>query len=451
MATPYSFARISDGALISFFRDLMKDHEDAVATFAPAAAAAFNISHDKVLAKPWAKVLNSESYLIASASLSIPTLPFTVQFQRGKVYTHNPQSGGYSWLPATSEYIDGINVDGTPQEHSLQLLSVIGQHLKMAPPIALTDGGASALAQSAGILNRVSEAVADLTRHTSERQKDLDETRASMAAETEKTLKVRENDLKARYKLKQEELAKTETALNARASELDDRENTHVRRELQKSMATLSDTNLAKNLLNRSLLPFMIPIILVSVSVLLVAYFISGEIENINAVNKSIQATASSTMISNGARPLLIKNLNDTILFSQLRIALQTLGAAALVWFALRLASSRYKQVSKWEHDLHRFRLDTERAGFLIEGDLEARKVNEQGLPEVMLDRFSRGLFAAGSDGHNDSNDDLGSTLSLLLGRAAGVKVGPNGVEVNIDKSGLKKARKEIGDTSEAD
>jgi hypothetical protein len=231
------------------------------------------------------------------------------------------------------------------------------------------EGGTSALAQSAAILNRVSEAVASLTEHTSQHQLELDRTRSELEASNQEVLRGLEAELRQAHEQAQKELSRLEEDLAKRAEALDDRENTHVRRELQRGMANLSDTTLSKNLLNRSLSSFLIPVAFAISAVFALASLIAGEIGNINSLNESLRATATTNQLSENARVILIQNINETILFSQIRIALQSIGAAALIWFALRIVSSRYRQVSRWEQDLHRFRLDTERAGFLIEGD----------------------------------------------------------------------------------
>jgi hypothetical protein len=62
-----------------------------------------------------------------------------------------------------------------------------------------------------------------------------------------------------------------------------------------------------------------------------------------------------------------------------------------------------------------------------------------------MLDRFSRNLFASGTEqSHDNASESIGSTLNVLLGRAAGVKLGPGGVEVNIDKPGMRRAQRDL-------
>jgi len=133
---------------------------------------------------------------------------------------------------------------------------------------------------------------------------------------------------------------------------------------------------------------------------------------------------------------------DNALLFLEVTRLLLGVGAGTAFGFGLRQLSARYRQVAQWEHELNRFRLDVARASFLIEGDLEARKVNNEGLPEIMLTAFSRGLFVG--EKSEASDDQVGSAIIHLLNRPAALKIGPNGAEVSVDKAALKKAGKDL-------
>ncbi len=174
------------------------------------------------------------------------------------------------------------------------------------------------------------------------------------------------------------------------------------------------------------------------------------EIGYITGFNKSIAEIIKDIGLSAIQKETLIANVNNQILYGQIRTAFQVLGIGALVWFGLRLASARYSLVSGWERELHKFRLDTERAGFLVEGDLEARKVNNEGLPGVLLESFSRNLFVGpDSHGHSSGEDHVGGALNALLGQAAKVRLGPDGVHVEVEGRGIKRAKKQIEEEGE--
>lgn len=389
------------------------------------------------------KLLGASTFLITQMTWLTSGKTYRVTYFRSKVWGLNPQ-GGEVWVPSSNPYVDGLEFHGS-EEHLDSVLRIIKQHISMAPPVIAGVDGEAALAQTNAMLSRLGDAIATLVEHTSDRQKDLDKTRASLSKEAEKEIRERKIELNHEIDTIKKELESRQEKLSERELELDDRENTHVRREFAKEMAKLSDTRLSSNLLSRSMISFLIPIAIASIPSILLAILISYEIRYINAFSENINAITRDGVLGTENKTFLISNINAQILYAQIRIGLQALGIAALVWFTLRLASSRYRLVSGWERDLHRFRLDTERAGFLVEGDLEARKVNDQGLPEVLLESFSRGLFAGGDSAQTDSHEErLGGTLNAILAQAAKVRFGPDGVNVEVEGRGLRRAQRDL-------
>ncbi len=349
-----------------------------------------------------------------------------------------------TWIDTPNRYVDSVEVSSASQ-HAPMVLAVVRKHIDMAPPIVAGGEGGSALDQSQEILNRVSSAIATLVEHTAERQKSLDATRHTLAKDAEKAIKAGHAAAAEEVKIVEAKFAEKEALLAEREAELDDRANTHVRREFAKQMASLSDTQLQANLLTKSTKSFWVPLAICVVPIFILALVVFRELGFIEIFSKNIGEIATASKFNAEQKSILIGNINYQILYAQIRIVLQSIGIAALVWFALRLASSRYSLVSGWERDLHRFRLDTERAGFLVEGDLEARKVNQEGLPDVLLESFSRNLFSSSDGGHGPtSSEGLGGALNALLGQAAKVRVGPDGVNVEVEGRGIRKARKLI-------
>lgn len=369
----------------------------------------------------------------------------SVTYYRQKVWGQNIHQQ-QTWIEPSSPFIDSVEVKAK-EVNAPSLLAIVSKHVVMAPPIVGGPEAGTAMDQSQAILNRVSAAVATLVEHTAERQKELDRTRLTISRDAEKVVKANKAEAEAEVRQIEEAFADKEKALADREAELDDRANTHVRREFAKQMASLSDTQLQANLLTKSTKSFWVPLAICVGPIIILAIIVFRELSFIQLFSNNIGQIATDGKLNADQKNILIGNVNYQILYAQIRIVLQSLGIAALVWFALRLASSRYSLVSGWERDLHRFRLDTERAGFLVEGDLEARKVNQEGLPDVLLESFSRNLFSSSDSGHGPtSSEGLGGALNALLGQAAKVRVGPDGVNVEVEGRGIRKARKLIED-----
>lgn len=449
MSTKYSFGRISDANVLRLMDELLVFFNVASSSVSIGDITSFSSTKNKEDGlidgerSQYQDLLTDDSYLISSMTWQAGSSSHSVSYYRQKVWGLN-ENHQHTWIDAPNPYVDSIEVNSSAQNAAVLLLTV-RKHVDMAPPIAAGPEAGSAMDQSQAILNRVSSAVATLVEHTAERQKELDETRYSLGKEAEKAAKANKLAAVAEVKRIEDNFAEKEKALVTREAELDDRANTHVRREFAKQMATLSDTQLSSNLLTKSKSSFWVPLAICMGAVLILGAIVFWELSYIQQFSESIGAIAKDQYLNAAQKTILIGNVNYQILYAQIRIAIQSLGLAALVWFALRMASSRYSLVSGWERDLHRFRLDTERAGFLVEGDLEARKVNQEGLPDVLLESFSRNLFTSSDGGHSaSSSEGLGGTLNALLGQAAKVRVGPDGVNVEIEGKGIRKARKLI-------
>jgi hypothetical protein len=424
MTQRYQMLRVPDGTLLKLASALIKKDLEAIASFEVADGISLSLKSGEPLPREWSKAIGSSTYFVSSAVIHLENCGFTLRFYRAQRYKQDP-SYGDRWVPSDQPFIDGVEFSGPSEKDArIEILATINQFLSLAPPAELSARGGDALDQSSSILNRVSEAVATLTEHAAERQIELDKARDRLEKEAREEIRQYKNDLDLKAEQEFQRVAEIEDELKARASALDDRENTHVRRQLQERMVEVATTNLDKELLNKSNAIFQqtrIYAIFFAILILAIAAYQSIELARQPA-----------------------DQIRDVIIFNEVRIVLLGLAAGALILYALRLSSSRFRQIAKWENDLNRFRLDVERASFLVEGDLEARKHGESGLPDVMLQRFSQGLFASGHSDSASDQDDVGSALSHILSRAASVKIGTDGMSVEVDKSGIRKARRDI-------
>jgi len=452
MASKYTFGRLSDAQILKLADRLFNSFSFGSYTVTIGDMGNIVVSKGneedivEVGLSEFSSVLNEDNYFITEMNWQSGSNSHKIRYLRAKVVGINQHNNAEVWINSDNPFIDGIEITSSA-ENAPAVLRTVHSFISMAPPIAGSAEAGSALDQSQAILNRVSAAIVTLVEHTAERQQQLDQTRTSLARDAETSIQSIRGEadekikgIEANYEVKRQELT-------AREAELDDRANTHVRREFAKQMAALSDTQLKDNLLTKSRTSFLLPLVISIAPILILIYVLSGELGFIGAFADSIGKIAVDSKLTADQKALLIGNVNYQILYAQIRIVLQSLGIAGLVWFALRMASSRYSLVSGWERDLHRFRLDTERAGFLVEGDLEARKVNQEGLPDVLLESFSRNLFSSSDSTHGPtSSEGLGGALNALLGQAAKVRVGPDGVNVEVEGRGIRKARKLIED-----
>jgi hypothetical protein len=444
MPERFQLLRVSDATLIRLAEELLEGEANGSAEFVSAGNTGFSwVAGDEPGTEVKA-VFNGNSFLITTATVLVPGQGLTLSYYRGMRFGTSQQNASENWHRAVdTSFIDGIEIAAPRNaKSSLSALGKINTFLSLSPPIPTSLDGSSALDQSALILNRVTEAAARVVEFTTERQKDLDHYRTRLAEEASQSLDEARNRLQSEHGAALVLLQEREADLVVKTAEFEDRSNTHVRRSLQKAMAALADTTLEKKLLERSQAAFLIPAIFALIVIMVIAGLVITETTHLQSLSAALTDAITSSVVRSTDKPAVIASINQSILYGQVRVALSTIAAGLLVWFTLRLATNRYRQISRWEHDLHKFRLDTERASFLIEGELEARKLNGEVLPQVVLDRFSRGLFTNDAD-QNIDNPDVGLTLAHLLNRPASVKIGPDGATVEIDKGGIRRAAKE--------
>lgn len=435
----YQVQRLSDAALIRVSKSLKK--------IAPDTSANLNIignnkiQIDEKTSDEEDYVLNSGTYFIHSGTIVSEIAGFSLEFRRGLV--HGPQNSGYSnWHVPDSPFVDGLRIEGPNGKYRDKILQIIAKNLELGPPGGKLDRSSSESADA--ILNRLNESIASAVDHTIQRQRDLDQYRKELEIKNETILAEMKLEFDNMREKEVEKLEGKRIDLESKLRDIDDRSNTHVRRSLQTAMAQLSQDTLSKRLLKQSEISFIIPVAIALFVIVVLSALIAKEIGNVDNLARSISSTINDSTISDAKKPDLIAAINNSILFAQLRVALQAVGVGIITWFVLGMARQRYRQTSRWENDLHRFRLDTERASFLIEGELEARKQNGMVLPEVVLDRFSRGLFSNGVEDRSVESTDVGVTLAHLLNRPAKLRIGPNGIEAEVDKREIRQVIKDI-------
>lgn len=445
MAETYSFGRISDGQVLEFANDIYAATDDGRLQIWVGSLQIIDVRKtdetSEDLPAELFETYGPSSFFISRFRWERPG--DSVDYRRGQQWGFNQAQNGEGWIRSHSPFVDSFQIEAATLDSLNNLLPILQQRVQMAPPINSGQASGDLLAQSAAILNQMTAAVSGLVKHTSERQLDLDATRQQIENNAEAALATQRKELEEKAEAIREGLSEKEAKLAEREAELDDRENTHVRREFANGMASAAQDLLGQTLLAKSAKTFAIPLIISATLSIGLASFIAVEIEQITTLGRGVSEIATDAMKGDTQKTALISNINSQILFAQIRVGLQTLGLAALGWWSLRFASARYQSVNNWERDLHRFRLDTARAGFLVEGDLEARKVNSQGLPEVMLQSFSRGLFMSADTGHADTGEGMGATLNALLGQATEVRIGPNGAEVLVNGKGIKRAKQD--------
>ncbi|WJS98223.1 hypothetical protein [Novosphingobium humi] len=411
----YKFTRIPDIKVIGLFNKLQRHKGFSTGNYRFPGGVSVGIWRGEEIPNRHSGIINDTSFSIIAGVVNYNYQTTNSSSVNG--FVEYQRDGA---APFIDKIVFGGQFSALPDQVRFNILEDVIEFIRMAPPVALNEQGVSALDQTSAILNQITSAALALTKHSAEREKSLDAARDADRARVDVELAAEKARLHALHEEEGQKLDRLQEELEAKALKLDDRENTHVRRSIHKQMAELPNQFLDEGLLKKSYGEFLwISLISSATGIAILAFSF--------ALNYKIVAESRQYVV-------LIMEITRVILAAT---------GVGMLWYSISTMGRRSRQVEQWEQELIRFRLDVERASFLIEGDLEARKINQTGLPDVMLEAFSRGLFSNEKADHG--SDQVGNVLAHLFSNSAKFKVGSNGVEAELNGKGIKKAEKEVG------
>jgi flagellar motility protein MotE (MotC chaperone) len=300
----------------------------------------------------------------------------------------------------------------------------------LSRPIASIDPDTATLASHSAILLAMESATAKILEDATEHRRDLDRA----YAEKEQALSVRAQEERERElgRLREErdrveaELSTRTKTLEARREELDtlqkkldDRNNTHVRREIRASLLALTKERLAnfavsKETRNQYLAVHGVAILGIVLLAYGSLYFGSQAVPN-----------ADGTYAS-GAIAFAVKSA-----------ALAAAGIALGSWY-LGWLNRWLQRIADAEFKLQQFRLDIERASWLAETVLEWKATSAEPFPDLLATRLSSGLFVTGSSESNDPKTPATHLAEALFGAASSARLKLGDQELGFDRKSIR-------------
>jgi hypothetical protein len=235
--------------------------------------------------------------------------------------------------------------------------------------------------------------------------------------------------IKGEHDKRDESLVERETKLAQRLAELDDRDNTHARRQIRKDLLGVIQERTSSFLLtsgtNRKRGPIHVAFLgTLAVLAWLTFSFASSSIDAISKSNESATVLAA--------------------LF--LRSAVVTGGFLATVFFYIRWMNRWFEQHADAEFGLKRFQLDVERASWVVETALEWKSADAGPIPRQLLDGITRSLFEHHAEKREDLQSPADQLASALIGSASNIKLSAadGNAEIDIGRRGLNKLKKDV-------
>ena len=213
--------------------------------------------------------------------------------------------------------------------------------------------------------------VENLGQHAERLQSKFDEKEATR----EQEIRQHKDSLDSDHKRSVERLQEKERKLEARLQEIDNRDNTHVRRELRGELIREIRSRSEKFRLTEGTNKLRGPVH--------AACIFGMGILGLGATYFAMQLNAAM----GSADTLYIA----VIALKQVGL---TLGIVALGFFYIRWLNRWFDQHARAEFELKQFQLDIDRASWLVETAFEWKTHEGQPLPDALLNSLTRNLFA---------------------------------------------------------
>jgi hypothetical protein len=226
-------------------------------------------------------------------------------------------------------------------------------------------------------------------------------------------------------------LVDRELAVEKKLSEIDNRDNTHARREIRNGMLAdvrsriesfgVSQGTEGKRAPVRRGMQFLIAIL-----TLLLGFFIYEELQRISRSSLAIGLTV--------AQPNIPVDLTDKFWLWG-RLALTSLGLTASILYLIRWENRWAERHANIEFQLQQFHLDVNRASWVIESCLEWKKeTNNSAIPAELLTSITRNLFLDQSAEPEQIIHPADELASALMGSASKATIALGGSTLEFDK-----------------
>lgn len=242
---------------------------------------------------------------------------------------------------------------------------------------------------------------------------------------------------------------------------MDDRDNTHVRREIRDNMlndvkSRIENFGVSKATGKKRTPVFIGMIVLIATFGLLLGYTFweaatvhketmsqLEAIRNVSAIGvdgkdklgipAEIWAKVSATDVDRSA-----------LHWVWLRMALFSFGLVGSILYYIKWQNRWAEEHSQSEFQMQQFYIDVNRANWVLESCLEWRKETDSAIPTVLLESITKNLFVNESKELEQVIHPSDELASALLGSASKLKMNIAGNEIEFDKPGKIKPKAKV-------
>lgn len=220
---------------------------------------------------------------------------------------------------------------------------------------------------------------------------------------------------------KDQALEREREQLEGMRQELDDKSNTHARREIRRDILREIKSRQERFCLTDGTNRLRRPI--TSAMIALATMFFTGLFYSSLEFHAAFMANDLTRMSIAGVKQLLY-----------------SIGAAGSIIFYIRWMNTWFDKHSHAEFDLKQFELDMERASWLVETSLEWKDAKGTTIPPELLHSLSNRLFETGSQQSEAVAHPIDNLAALIIGSSSSLKMKVGNADLDVDPKRLAKA-----------
>jgi len=376
-----------------------------------------DLSHEEY-SETTQNMISQNSVLIEHITLNVSG--FSVVLYRGG--QQEPKSPIYDEL-----VFNRSNQSQLENDDKFQLVTEISKQLKPFDPklqiSGLTTPEQKALqALHQQTLERLESLNEELIRKTHAYREKLEKDYTAKRDALQTDFSVHQKSLEKEYSEKVEKLEKDRQTLEELRKSLDDRSNTHVRREIRRDILKEVKSRAEKFQLTKDTRKLRIPI---AVSMLtLIILLGTGAIYAFIEFFQKLGTAESKLLIVLGLR--------------QIAFAFGAVGS--LIYF-IKWLNKWFEEHAQAEFQIRQFQLDIERASWIVETSLEWNDAKGTTIPEKLVESLSRNLFSEKTSTDSEVVHPADQLASALIGTASSIKLKVGDSEININPKKLIKTK----------
>lgn len=460
MSERIKIPRSGDKLLAKVFREIGEKYSvptAAVSALGFAQLGAVNLSsHDG----DWGALLDHNSTLIETMSFSVAGLH--IAYYRGGNYSQEHKSAIYDELVVTHHQQVSSSV-----HDRLEVIALLSKKLKAFEPSraisGLTEEQSQLLAIHQSTLERLEVLNEELISKSAEFRQGLEKQYAKKSEENEELFRQRQSALQADIAEKLEDVERRKADVEAILKKIDDRNNTHVRREIRDRMLDDVRSRISKFGVSDSTASKRRPVELGILSMVLAftalliwtgfeIHTINGQafrqLESLRNISSIASDPAKLRALGISAETIAKASVADVdrtaIYLLWARFAAFSFGLFGSILYYIKWQNRWAEQHSSAEFQLQQFYVDVNRANWVIESCLEWRKETASAIPRELLQSITNGLFAKPDADNERILHPADELASALVGSASKLKLNLNGNEVEFNKPGKSIVNKVI-------